>query len=434
MGVYTIFDLSILMEDLISQLLFEAGGKKWRLHPFLKQTVSGMSAYIQSKRLEDIEDLNIYSENEFVYFYNDYLKDVKYMEHERYDKNVYVPIKEENGKYIKDLDNIYTKAKFDILCEEYKKNATNQSIVTTNEVSGDNGVLNTLIDRLINDKNNHIKKLLEEEGIKDIEQLPTITEGVIDGLLFISSGRVTSLSNYKKSEVRLLSSYVDSLEDNGKDIRDLDIYSKTDFRKFKKESQNAGLNQSANNNEEMTNVSHNFNLDDKNNASTLSINYVTYDNCPNKNQLGNVSVSSAFVADSHYDCYKEADFHTAVLADGNTFGCKNTNNNNTDCSLINDDSHTNNLGCKYANDDDTDHSLINDDFHDVPFVHQEATKFLDSSMKFEILLYRMIDNHTDAFTKKLYENRIFDIFALGCLSADSIQLLNFNDNKLVGTF
>jgi hypothetical protein len=139
------------------------------------------------------------------------------------------------------------------------------------------------------------------------------------------------------------------------------------------------------------------------------------------------------VIDSHYDRYKEADFHTAVLADGNDFGCENDDNDNTDCSLINDDSHTDDLDCKYADDDDADHSLIDDDFHDVPFVDQEATKFLDSSTKFEILLYRMIDNHTDAFTKKLHENRIFDIFALGCLSAESIQQLDFDGNKSVGS-
>ena len=138
--------------------------------------------------------------------------------------------------------------------------------------------------------------------------------------------------------------------------------------KFKKESRNAGGNQSANNNEEMIDVSHNLNLDDENNASTLSINYVTYDNCPNKNQLGNVSVPSALVIDSHYDRYEEADFHTAVLAGGNDFGCENDDNDNTDCSLINDDSHADDLDCKYADDNDADHSLIDDDFHDVPFV------------------------------------------------------------------
>ena len=225
--------------------------------------------------------------------------------------------------------------------------------------------------------------------------------------------------------MRFLLAYVRSKCNDGKDVGDLDIYSKEEFDDFQDKYTNVVVDKSMkvltddshvddydDNNEEMTDVSHNFDLGVKNNVSTLLINYVTYNNCPNKNQLRNVSVSSAFVADSHYDRFGEADFYTAVLADGKNVGCKNVNDNDTNCSLIDDDSHANNFRYKNANDNDTNHSLIDDDFHEVAFIDQEATKFLDSSTKFEILLYRMIDNHVDAFTQKLYEDCIFDILLL----------------------
>ena len=44
------------------------------------------------------------------------------------------------------------------------------------------------------------------------------------------------LTNFEKCEVRFLLAYVVSKDDNGKDIGDLNIYSKTEFRKFMKES------------------------------------------------------------------------------------------------------------------------------------------------------------------------------------------------------
>lgn len=103
--------------------------------------------------------------------------------------------------------------------------------------------LDTLINKLINDSNNHIKKLLDEAGLHDIDQLPEITEETIDKLLFTSGGRVKSLPNHEKCEVRFLLSYVDLLEDNGKNIDDLDIYEKTEFIKFKKAYQTKAVSQ-----------------------------------------------------------------------------------------------------------------------------------------------------------------------------------------------
>ena len=125
------------------------------------------------------------------------------MVYERHHKNVYVLIKEENGKYIKDLDNTYTKAEFDTLCEEYKKNLINQSVATTNDASSDNNALNTLIDKLINDKDNHIKELLAEECLYDINNLKDLVETTIAQLLFSSGRRDLSLKLYKKKSSAL---------------------------------------------------------------------------------------------------------------------------------------------------------------------------------------------------------------------------------------
>lgn len=115
--------------------------------------------------------------------------------------------------------------------------------------------------------------------------------------------------------------YVCSKEENGKNIEDLDIYSKEELNNFQDKYAKAVVDKSMevltddfhvdgynDNNEEMTNVSHNYDLGNKNNASILLIDYVTCNDCPYKNQLGNVSVLSAFVADSHYDRFREADF------------------------------------------------------------------------------------------------------------------------------
>lgn len=77
-----------------------------------------------------------------------------------------------------------------------------------NNLPSGNNNLKTLVDKLINDCKNHIKKSLEENDLYDIYNLKNIPEDAIIPLSFESSGRYVSLKPYKKTQVRIMSAYI----------------------------------------------------------------------------------------------------------------------------------------------------------------------------------------------------------------------------------
>ena len=90
---------------------------------------------------------------------------------------------------------------------------------------------------------NHIKNLLDNIGVYNIFTLKNIAEDTIAQLRYESNGRFVDLRPNGKLLVHLMSDYILSKEESGKNINNLDICSEVEFNTFWEEYNKNMINQ-----------------------------------------------------------------------------------------------------------------------------------------------------------------------------------------------
>lgn len=104
--------------------------------------------------------------------------------------------------------------------------------MSLNNLSNGKDNLKSLVDKLTNDCYNHIKKLLEENYVYNISDIKNIQEDAIIQLLFEFKGKDVNIKPYRKSQVPMMSTYIQLKNKSGKNINNINIYSKVEINNF----------------------------------------------------------------------------------------------------------------------------------------------------------------------------------------------------------